>query len=76
MKALIAYSSVGHMSLVAAGIFTQTPWGVHGALVLMIAHGLVSSCLFCLANLSYERTHTRTLALNRGLKLLMPLLTV
>nr|YP_003457183.1 NADH dehydrogenase subunit 4 [Balanoglossus clavigerus]CBH40144.1 NADH dehydrogenase subunit 4 [Balanoglossus clavigerus] len=75
MKALIAYSSVGHMSLVAAGVFSQTCWGIHGSIILMIAHGLVSSALFCLANLSYERTHTRTLALNRGLKLLMPLST-
>nr|YP_009543769.1 NADH dehydrogenase subunit 4 [Glossobalanus marginatus]AXZ97169.1 NADH dehydrogenase subunit 4 [Glossobalanus marginatus] len=75
MKALIAYSSVGHMSLVAAGILSQTSWGLHGSLILMIAHGLVSSALFCLANLSYERTHTRTLTLNRGLKLLMPLST-
>lgn len=76
MKALIAYSSVGHMSLVAAGVFSQTSWGLHGTIILMIAHGLVSSGLFCLANLSYERTYTRTLALNRGLKLLMPLLTI
>lgn len=73
MKALIAYSSVGHMRLVAAGVFSQTSWGLRGALILMIAHGLISSALFCLANLSYERTLTRTLALNRGLKLITPL---
>ncbi|YP_337789.1 NADH dehydrogenase subunit 4 (mitochondrion) [Saccoglossus kowalevskii] len=73
MKALIAYSSVGHMSLVAAGIFSETTWGLNGALILMIAHGLISSALFCLANLSYERTFTRTLSLNRGLKLITPL---
>ena len=75
MKALIAYSSVGHMRLVAAGIFSQSQLGLHGRLILMIAHGLVSSALFCLANLSYERTGTRTLTLNRGLKLLLPLST-
>ena len=55
LKALIAYSSVGHMSLVASGIFTLSLWGLKGALILMIAHGLISSSLFCLANLLYER---------------------
>nr|YP_009343964.1 NADH dehydrogenase subunit 4 [Echinothrix diadema]APT41366.1 NADH dehydrogenase subunit 4 [Echinothrix diadema] len=73
LKALIAYSSVGHMSIVAAGVFTQTAWGFNGALMLMIAHGLVSSALFALANTAYERTTTRTLAITRGLKLLLPL---
>nr|WRM53589.1 NADH dehydrogenase subunit 4 [Rubricatochromis lifalili] len=75
LKSLIAYSSVSHMGLVVAGILTQTPWGLAGALVLMIAHGLTSSALFCLANTNYERTHTRTLALARGLQTALPLMT-
>nr|YP_001994336.1 NADH dehydrogenase subunit 4 [Normichthys operosus]BAG49432.1 NADH dehydrogenase subunit 4 [Normichthys operosus] len=76
LKLLIAYSSVGHMGLVAGGILIQTPWGFTGAIILMIAHGLTSSALFCLANTSYERTHTRTMALARGLQMLFPLTTV
>nr|YP_009019267.1 NADH dehydrogenase subunit 4 [Hemicentrotus pulcherrimus]AGG84247.1 NADH dehydrogenase subunit 4 [Hemicentrotus pulcherrimus] len=76
LKALIAYSSVGHMSIVAAAIFSETGWGVNGALMLMIAHGLVSSALFSLANTVYERSGTRTLAITRGLKLLLPLSTL
>nr|YP_009543743.1 NADH dehydrogenase subunit 4 [Stereobalanus canadensis]AXY64130.1 NADH dehydrogenase subunit 4 [Stereobalanus canadensis] len=75
IKSLMAYSSVGHMSLVSAGVFTFTPWGLSGALVVMMAHGLASSALFCLANMSFERTNTRTLLLNRGFKLLLPLTT-
>nr|WNH36982.1 NADH dehydrogenase subunit 4 [Centropomus undecimalis] len=74
MKSLIAYSSVSHMCLVAAGIMLQTPWGLTGAIVLMIAHGLTSSALFCLANTSYERTHSRTLLLARGLQAIFPLM--
>nr|UMB50066.1 NADH dehydrogenase subunit 4 [Austroglanis barnardi] len=73
LKALIAYSSVSHMGLVAGGILIQTPWGFTGALVLMIAHGLVSSALFCLANTTYERTHSRTMILARGLQVIFPL---
>nr|AIL31471.1 NADH dehydrogenase subunit 4 [Clarias fuscus]AIQ86595.1 NADH dehydrogenase subunit 4 [Clarias fuscus] len=73
LKSLIAYSSVSHMGLVAGGILIQTPWGFTGALVLMIAHGLISSALFCLANTTYERTHSRTMILARGLQAILPL---
>uniref|UniRef100_UPI0030FE12FD NADH dehydrogenase subunit 4 n=1 Tax=Stiphodon semoni TaxID=1821181 RepID=UPI0030FE12FD len=75
LKSLIAYSSVGHMGLVAGGILIQTPWGFTGALILMIAHGLTSSALFCLANTNYERTHTRTMILARGMQIVLPLMT-
>nr|WPS67185.1 NADH dehydrogenase subunit 4 [Lepidocephalichthys guntea] len=73
LKSLIAYSSVSHMGLVAGGILIQTPWGFTGAIILMIAHGLVSSALFCLANTAYERTHSRTMILARGLQMIFPL---
>nr|WNH24248.1 NADH dehydrogenase subunit 4 [Strongylura marina] len=75
LKSLIAYSSVSHMGLVAAGILIQTPWGFTGAMILMIAHGLTSSALFCLANTNYERTHSRTMILARGLQMVLPLMT-
>nr|YP_004300455.1 NADH dehydrogenase subunit 4 [Hypomesus nipponensis]ADQ12820.1 NADH dehydrogenase subunit 4 [Hypomesus nipponensis]QGG45539.1 NADH dehydrogenase subunit 4 [Hypomesus nipponensis]QGG45552.1 NADH dehydrogenase subunit 4 [Hypomesus nipponensis]QGG45578.1 NADH dehydrogenase subunit 4 [Hypomesus nipponensis] len=75
LKSLIAYSSVSHMGLVAGGILIQTPWGFTGAIILMIAHGLASSALFCLANTTYERTHSRTMLLARGLQMVLPLMT-
>nr|BAK42066.1 NADH dehydrogenase subunit 4 [Crenuchus spilurus] len=76
LKSLIAYSSVGHMGLVAGGVLIQTSWGFTGAIILMIAHGLVSSALFCLANMTYERTHSRTMILARGMQVIFPLITV
>nr|QKO00401.1 NADH dehydrogenase subunit 4 [Channa striata] len=76
LKSLIAYSSVSHMGLVVGGILIQTPWGFTGALVLMIAHGLTSSALFCLANTNYERTHNRTMVLARGLQMILPLMAM
>nr|YP_010731232.1 NADH dehydrogenase subunit 4 [Channa aurantimaculata]WEG37973.1 NADH dehydrogenase subunit 4 [Channa aurantimaculata] len=76
LKSLIAYSSVSHMGLVVGGILIQTPWGFTGALLLMIAHGLTSSALFCLANTNYERTHNRTMILARGLQMVLPLMTM
>nr|YP_009424368.1 NADH dehydrogenase subunit 4 [Trichys fasciculata]ARM56466.1 NADH dehydrogenase subunit 4 [Trichys fasciculata] len=75
LKALIAYSSVSHMALVIVAIMIQTPWSFMGATALMIAHGLTSSTLFCLANSSYERTHSRTMMLMRGMQMIIPLMT-
>nr|QNS37144.1 NADH dehydrogenase subunit 4 [Prosopocoilus laterotarsus maedaorum] len=72
IKALIAYSSVAHMGLALGGIMTLNYWGMSGALVMMVAHGLCSSGLFCLANISYERLGSRSLFLNKGLINMMP----
>nr|AGK37970.1 NADH dehydrogenase subunit 4 [Ziphius cavirostris]AGK38009.1 NADH dehydrogenase subunit 4 [Ziphius cavirostris]AGK38048.1 NADH dehydrogenase subunit 4 [Ziphius cavirostris]AGK38061.1 NADH dehydrogenase subunit 4 [Ziphius cavirostris]AGK38100.1 NADH dehydrogenase subunit 4 [Ziphius cavirostris] len=74
LKSLIAYSSVSHMALVIAAILIQTPWSFMGATALMIAHGLTSSMLFCLANSNYERIHSRTMILARGLQIFLPLM--
>nr|YP_010555937.1 NADH dehydrogenase subunit 4 [Tylototriton broadoridgus]UYR95182.1 NADH dehydrogenase subunit 4 [Tylototriton broadoridgus] len=74
LKSLIAYSSVSHMGLVIAAIMIQTPWSMTGAIILMISHGLISSALFCLANLNYERTHSRTLLLARGTQTILPIM--
>nr|QBH75473.1 NADH dehydrogenase subunit 4 [Aquila audax]UBQ34072.1 NADH dehydrogenase subunit 4 [Aquila audax] len=74
LKSLIAYSSVSHMGLVIAASILQTHWSFSGAMILMISHGLTSSMLFCLANTTYERTHSRTLLLTRGLQPLLPLM--
>nr|YP_009107104.1 NADH dehydrogenase subunit 4 [Neomys fodiens]AIT99370.1 NADH dehydrogenase subunit 4 [Neomys fodiens] len=74
LKSLIAYSSVSHMALVIVAILIQTPWSYMGATALMIAHGLTSSMLFCLANTNYERIHSRTMILARGLQTILPLM--
>nr|YP_010309777.1 NADH dehydrogenase subunit 4 [Leptopalpus rostratus]UMR54894.1 NADH dehydrogenase subunit 4 [Leptopalpus rostratus] len=76
MKSLIAYSSVSHMGLAVSGILTLNLWGMSGALMMMIAHGLCSSGLFCLANINYERLASRSLFLNKGLINLIPSLSM
>nr|AVP25731.1 NADH dehydrogenase subunit 4 [Scaphiophryne boribory] len=73
LKSLIAMSSVSHMNLVIAAALIHTPWSYAGAMVMMIAHGLTSSALFCLANTAYERTNSRTMVLLRGALLIFPL---
>nr|ARO34927.1 NADH dehydrogenase subunit 4 [Janus compressus] len=72
MKALVAYSSVVHMSLVIGGLFSMNLIGVQGALLMMIAHGLCSSGLFCLVNMFYERSMSRSLIVNKGMLIYSP----
>nr|BDQ43768.1 NADH dehydrogenase subunit 4 [Duplodicodrilus acinctus] len=76
LKSLIAYSSVGHMGLVVAGMNSNTNWGMQASLTMMIAHGLSSSALFVMANMNYEITSTRSLYMTKGLMALMPILTM
>nr|YP_009351204.1 NADH dehydrogenase subunit 4 [Sphaerotermes sphaerothorax]AQP28834.1 NADH dehydrogenase subunit 4 [Sphaerotermes sphaerothorax]URH16562.1 NADH dehydrogenase subunit 4 [Sphaerotermes sphaerothorax] len=76
LKSLIAYSSVAHMSMVIGGIMTVSYWGVCSAFALMVAHGLCSSGLFCLSNISYERFGSRSLLISKGLINLMPSMTM
>nr|AVN68191.1 NADH dehydrogenase subunit 4 [Lamproblatta sp. LA male] len=72
LSALIAYSSVAHMSIVIGGIMTLNYWGICSSLCLMIAHGFCSSGLFCLSNICYERLNSRSLLINSGLMNFMP----
>nr|BDQ44093.1 NADH dehydrogenase subunit 4 [Amynthas divergens] len=76
LKSLIAYSSVGHMGLVVAGMNSSTSWGMQASLAMMIAHGLSSSALFVMANMNYEITSTRSIYMTKGLMALMPILTM
>nr|YP_010349780.1 NADH dehydrogenase subunit 4 [Cassianeura cassiae]UOH96522.1 NADH dehydrogenase subunit 4 [Cassianeura cassiae] len=72
VKCLIAYSSVAHMSLCLMGILTMSKWGIIGSYLMMISHGLCSSGLFMMANISYERLSSRSFYINKGLLNLMP----
>jgi len=59
LKAMIAYSSISHMGIVLLGIAALNEAGLTGALMQMVAHGLVAGALFLLIGLLYERTRTR-----------------
>jgi len=76
IKSLIAYSSVGHMALVLVGVTLLSSWGWKGGITMIIAHGLCSSCLFALANLTYEATHTRSLFITKGILSLFPAISL
>lgn len=62
LKAMVAYSSVSHMGVVLLGIAALNVAGLTGAVMQMVAHGLVAGALFLLVGQLYERTHTRDVA--------------
>jgi len=76
LKSLIAYSSVGHIGLMLAGILSNNIWGIVGGMIMMIAHGFRSSSLFIIANLSYEIVGTRRIYLTKGILSICPIISI
>lgn len=72
LKAMIAYSSVSHMGVVLLGLAALNSAGITGAVMQMVAHGLVAGALFLLIGLLYERIHTRDIADYSSLVRVMP----
>ena len=72
MKKMIAYSSVSHMGFVLLGVASLTAEGVNGAIYQMVSHGILSSMLFLIAGVLYDRTHDRRIDSYRGLMEPMP----
>jgi NADH-ubiquinone oxidoreductase chain 4 len=76
-KALIAYSSIAHMSVVILGIFSNTIQGIEGGILLALAHGFVSPALFiCVGGVIYDRIGTRIINYVRGLVTYMPVFSI
>lgn len=76
VKKLIAYSSVSHMGFVTLGIFAATVESVQGSIMQMINHGIVSSALFMLIGVIYDRMHTREISRFGGVVNVMPIYAV
>lgn len=76
LKKIIAYSSVAHMNLGLLGLFSLNTQGVEGSLFLMIGHGVVSSTLFLLVGVLYDRHHTRLVRYYGGLTQVMPIFSI
>lgn len=72
-KALVAYSSIGHMAVVVLGLFSNTIIGIEGAIALSVAHGVISPAMFILVGgVLYDRFHTRIIRYYRGVTVYMP----
>jgi len=68
LKKLLAYSSLAHVGLIAAGCYTLTLDGLIGAVSQMIAHGFVIVGLFFVAEIIYRRYETRTISEMGGIR--------
>jgi NADH-quinone oxidoreductase subunit M len=62
LKRLLAYSSLAHVGLIAAGAYTFTLDGLRGAVLQMIAHGFVIVGLFFAADIISRRYQTNTIS--------------
>jgi NADH-ubiquinone oxidoreductase chain 4 len=77
VKELIAYSSVSHAAVYLLGVFSNCIQGIEGSINLGLAHGLVSPGLFiCAGGILYDRSHTRLIAIYRGMAQIMPLFAI
>ncbi|UAT98634.1 NADH dehydrogenase subunit 4 (mitochondrion) [Muscidifurax raptorellus] len=76
MKLIVAYSSVVHMGMMLFGIMSMMYYGFMGGVIMMIAHGLCSSAMFILVNLLYERSKSRNMYMNKGMIIIMPVLSM
>ncbi|MEJ1240436.1 NADH-quinone oxidoreductase subunit M [Chryseolinea sp. T2] len=72
-KRLIAYSSVAHVGLIAAGTFTLSVVGLQGAMIQMVSHGIVVFGMFYIVDVVAERTKTRTLDSLGGIRNVAPI---
>lgn len=75
LKKLLAYSSLAHVGLIAAGSYTLTLDGLRGAVLQMIAHGFVVVGLFLVAEIIFRRYETRTISEMGGIRSQSPKLT-
>lgn len=75
-KKLVAYSSLSHVGLMIAGVFSLKAIGLQGAVIQMLAHGVNVVGMFLVADAIERRTGTRSLAELGGLTRRTPLLSV
>ncbi len=74
-KRLIAYSSIAHVGLIAAGLMTLSQAGMQGAVIQMLSHGILVFSLFYIAEIFFERTGSRVLSGLGGIRNAAPVLS-
>ena len=75
LKKMIAYSSVSHMGYVVLGVAALNAQGISGGILQMFSHGLITSMLFLIVGVIYDRAHTRCMDDFGGLANKMPIYT-
>ncbi|HXP52966.1 MAG TPA: NADH-quinone oxidoreductase subunit M, partial [Bacteroidia bacterium] len=68
IKRLIAYSSIAHVGLIAAGVFAGNAIGVQGGIIQMLSHGINVVGLFFIVDIIQRRTNTRKIGSLGGIR--------
>ncbi len=71
-KRLAAYSSIAHVGLIAAGLFCVNTYGLQGAMIQMLAHGICAIGLFYGLDVLMNKAGTRQINELGGIKLAAP----
>ncbi|HEY3372801.1 MAG TPA: NADH-quinone oxidoreductase subunit M [Prolixibacteraceae bacterium] len=76
LKTMIAYSSMAHISLMAAALFVINQYAIEGLLFQVLSHGVTIAALFYVACLVKEKTGTTEFPQLGGLKLTAPNMSI
>lgn len=75
LKTLVAYSSIAHVGLIAAGLFAGNFQSLQGVMFQMLVHGINVVGLFYLIDIIERKTGTRNLSELGGIRSLAPRFT-
>lgn len=76
IKRLVAYSSIAHVGLIAAGIFAWNAAGVQGSMIQMLNHGINVIGLFFVMDIIINRLHARDIPTMGGIAKVAPKLAI
>ena len=76
IKRLIAYSSIAHIGLMNAAIFTGKGMAIQGALIQLFSHGINVLGLWIIADILEQQTGTRSMQQMGGLAKKQPTLAI
>lgn len=75
-KRLVAYSSIAHVGLIAAGMFTLNVQGMQGVMIQMLSHGINVVGLFFVLDIILSRLKTQKIEELGGLAKMAPQLAI
>ena len=76
LKRFVAYSSIAHIGLMCAAIFTKTEIGLQGVMVQMFSHGINIIGMWIVVDLIEKQTGTRKISELGGIAHKAPALTI
>jgi NADH-quinone oxidoreductase subunit M len=76
LKRLIAYSSIAHIGLMSAALFTHNQSGIQGVLIQLFSHGINVLGLWIIADVIEQQTGTRSMKALGGVAKRQPTLAI